>query len=80
MFYNELPELSKSHYSTPLCGTTSQTIEEIINPSQENTETDGLQEPRKRNDGHNSYSFLQNPVSPVVTSQVGVLYIYSLKL
>lgn len=44
------------------------------------TETDSLQEPCNRNASYNAYSFLQNPVSPVVTSQVEVLYIYSLKL
>lgn len=56
-------------------GTTSQTIGQIYKSI-----ADGLQEPCNRNASLNACSLLQNPVSPVVISQVEVLYIYSLKL
>jgi len=82
MFYNLLPKISNSHYSTARCCTTSQTVGWIYKSTTESTltETDGLQEPRNRKTSRNAGSFLQNSVPPVVTSRVEVLRIYSLKL
>lgn len=82
MLYNLLPKISNKHYNTPLCCTTRQTVGWIYKSTTESTltETDGLQEPYNRKASHNAGSFLQNSVPPVVTSQVEVLCLYSLKL
>lgn len=82
MIYNLLPKVSNNYYSTPVCCNTSQAVGWMHKSTPEKTpsETDDLQEWDNRKASRNTGSFLQNSDPPVITSQVEVLRICSIKL
>lgn len=73
---------NNDHYSTPLCCTTRQDcrMDLEIHCRKYTGRERWPSGPYNRKASHNAGSFLQNSVPPVVTSQVEVLCIYSLKL